>query len=73
MSTKAEMLVVDDEPQIRKLMRVALTSYGYAVIPVTNGQEALVSFARQKPDIILLDTHLGSEPNGLDVCRELRE
>ena len=72
MSTKVEILVVD-EPQIRKLLRVALTSYGYAVIPVTNGQEALVSVARQQPDIILLDTHLGSEPNGLDVCQELRE
>ncbi|MEO8392055.1 MAG: response regulator transcription factor [Chloroflexota bacterium] len=70
---KAEILVVDDEPQIRKLLRVALTSYGYVIIPVDNGQAALASAERQKPDMIVLDINLGSEPDGLSVCRELRK
>ena len=69
---KTEILVVDDEPQIRKLLRVGLTSYGYEIVLVTNGQDALLSEARQKPDLIVLDINLGSNPDGLDVCRELR-
>jgi len=70
---KTNILVVDDEPQIRKLLRTGLSSYGYDVFLVPNGQEALETVARQKPDIIVLDINLGSEPDGLDVCRQLRE
>lgn len=68
-----KILVVDDEPQIRKLLRTGLKGYGYDVAAVTNGQEALVAAAQHTPDVIILDIALGSEPDGLEVCRRLRE
>lgn len=68
-----KILVVDDEPQIRKLLRTGLKGYGYDVSAVINGQEALIAAAQQMPDVIILDISLGSEPDGLEVCRRLRE
>lgn len=68
-----KILIVDDEPQIRKLLRTGLTGYGYTVITAANGQEALVAAAQQSPDMIILDISLGSHPDGLKVCRSLRE
>jgi two-component system KDP operon response regulator KdpE len=68
-----KILVVDDEPQIRKLLRTGLAGYGYTVITAANGQEALAAAAQQAPDAIILDIALGSQPDGLDVCRNLRE
>ena len=73
MTNKTQVLVVDDEPQIRRLLQVGLSSYGYTVLLVSNGQDALVTATRQQPDIILLDINLGSDPDGLEVCRNLRE
>ncbi len=68
-----KILVVDDEPQIRRLLQTGLTGYGYQVITAPNGQEALKAAAQQAPDAIILDIALGSTPDGLEVCRNLRE
>ena len=68
-----KILVVDDEPQIRKQLKIGLNGYGYEVITASNGQEALVTTAQQQPDMIILDISLGSEPEGIEVCRRLRE
>ncbi len=68
-----KVLVVDDEPQIRKLLRTGLAAYGYQVITAANGQEALINTAQQQPDVIILDIALGQGANGLDICRQLRE
>ena len=68
-----KVLVVDDEPQIRKLIKTGLATYNYQVITASNGQEALIATAQQSPDVIILDIALGSEPDGLEVCRSLRE
>ena len=73
MINKTAVLVVDDEPQIRKLLQIGLSSYSYDVILVASGQQALESAARRPPDLILLDINLGTDPDGLDVCRALRE
>lgn len=70
---KLKILIVDDEPQIRKQLKIGLTGYGYEVITATNGQEALMLTAQQAPDVIILDISLGSEPDGIEVCRRLRE
>ena len=67
------ILVVDDEPQIRKLLQTGLSGYGYQVITAANGQEALTAVAQRQPNAVILDISLGSEPDGLDVCRRLRE
>ncbi|MBZ0317549.1 MAG: response regulator transcription factor [Anaerolineae bacterium] len=68
-----KILVVDDEPQIRKLLKTGLGGYGYEVITAANGQEALILAAQQAPQLIILDISLGSPPDGVEVCRSLRE
>ncbi len=70
---KLKILVVDDEPQIRKQLRIGLGGYGYEVITAASGQEALTLAAQQSPDVIILDISLNSEPDGIEVCRRLRE
>lgn len=70
---KLKILVVDDEPQIRKQLKIGLGGYGYEVITAATGQEALALAAQQTPDTIILDISLNSEPDGVEVCRRLRE
>ncbi len=65
------ILVVDDEPPIRKLLRTGLCTQGYEVVDVATGQAALDALA-EKPDLMILDLGLPDIP-GLDVLRILRE
>ncbi len=67
------ILVVDDEPQIRKLLTTGLRGYGHEVITAADGSEALTLVAQRRPDLVVLDIHLGRDPDGLEVCRRLRE
>jgi two-component system KDP operon response regulator KdpE len=67
------ILVVDDEPQIRKLLRTGLSSYGYELQLAASAEEGLALLARQPPDILILDINLGAGSDGLEVCRQLRE
>ena len=46
----ATILVVDDEPQIRRVMRATLTAHGYAIVEARDGQEALEKFAANGPN-----------------------
>jgi two-component system KDP operon response regulator KdpE len=71
--SKLHILVVDDESQIQKLLRIGLTGFGYSVSVVNDGETALNEAMRQKPDIIILDINLGMSPDGLQVAKELRE
>jgi two-component system KDP operon response regulator KdpE len=66
------VLIVDDEPQIRRVMRTTLTSQGYAVVEAKTGEEALQKFRSDHPGLILLDVNLPGI-SGLDVCREIRQ
>ncbi|MCI0709630.1 MAG: response regulator transcription factor [Chloroflexi bacterium] len=70
---KLKILVVDDEPQIRKQLKIGLEGYGYDVLTTSTGEDAIIQTAQQKPDMIILDISLGSEPDGIEVCRRLRE
>jgi two-component system KDP operon response regulator KdpE len=65
------ILVVDDEPPIRKLLRMGLTAQGYEVIDAPNGKTALESLA-SKPQLVILDLGL-PDIDGLDLLRQLRE
>jgi two-component system KDP operon response regulator KdpE len=68
----ATILVIDDEPQIRRVMRATLASQGYTVTEARSGEEALEMLRGEQPDLILLDVNLPGM-GGLEVCREIRE
>lgn len=68
-----KILVVDDEPQICKQLKIGLSGYGYDVLTVATGQDALTVTAQQQPDMMILDISLGTEPDGIEVCQRLRE
>jgi two-component system OmpR family response regulator len=67
-----KILVVDDDPHIREVIRVALKKAGMAVTEAQDGKEALVRFAGDRPDLIVLDVGM-PEFDGLDVCRQVRK
>ena len=54
------ILVVDDEPQIRRVLRTTLSGNGYDVILAKDGQEAIEMVMREHPDLILLDVNMGA-------------
>jgi two-component system KDP operon response regulator KdpE len=71
MSTGAlKILVVDDEPPIRKLLRMGLTSQGYQVLDAPNGKTALDLLAKE-PDLVILDLGL-PDVDGLELLRRIR-
>src|SRR6266852_1720041 len=65
-------LVIDDEPQIRRALRLSLEQHGYAVMLAASSEEGLDLAAQHRPDIILMDVGLPLM-DGLEVCRRLRE
>jgi two-component system, OmpR family, KDP operon response regulator KdpE len=67
----ATILVVDDEPQIRRVLRATLAREGYEVIEARNGLEAVELTVKERPDLILLDFNM-PEMNGVETCRRLR-
>ena len=68
----ATVLIVDDEPQIRRTLLTILTSQGYSVIEAETGDEALEKIRRERPDLILLDVNMPGR-SGVETCREIRE
>lgn len=69
---KTTALIIDDEIQIRRLLRVALKAAGYAVYDAETGQQGLNEAAMRRPDVILLDLGL-PDLDGLTVLQRLRE
>jgi two-component system, OmpR family, alkaline phosphatase synthesis response regulator PhoP len=66
-----KILVVDDEPQIVKVLRAYLEQSGFLVVTAADGITALATFQREKPDFMILDLSLPGM-DGLDVCRAVR-
>ncbi len=66
------VLVIDDEVQIRRLLRVTLEANGYKVIEAATGKDGLAEAAQRHPDVILLDLGL-PDLDGLSVLKRLRE
>jgi two-component system alkaline phosphatase synthesis response regulator PhoP len=65
------ILVVDDEPQIVKVLRGYLEKAGFRVVAAEDGQQALAQHKREKPDLVLLDLNLPGV-DGIEVARRLR-
>jgi DNA-binding response OmpR family regulator len=70
-STPPRILVVDDEPSLRSLLRRVLGREGFEVLLATNGREGLDSAAKEKPDLVVLDLSL-PDVDGDEVCRQMR-
>ncbi len=66
------ILIVDDEPQIRRLLRVSLTAQGYETTETALGQDALLRAAAEHPDLVILDLGL-PDIDGQEVIVRLRE
>jgi len=69
--SSGNILVVDDEPQIRRVMRMALSSQGFEVIEARSGEEGLEKFREHLPDLVLLDLNMPGI-GGLETCRSIR-
>lgn len=69
---KQNILVVDDEPQITRVLKTTLSSQGYGIRTASDGEEALQAMNEWPPDLIVTDLRM---PNmdGLDLCREVRK
>ncbi|MGB9166098.1 MAG: response regulator, partial [Rhodomicrobium sp.] len=71
MSDRTPLLVVDDEPPIRRLLRTSLGAEGFEVIEADNAEKALTAIEARKPEIVILDLGLPDQ-DGLDVIRSVR-
>jgi len=67
-----KVLVIDDEPQIRRVMRVILSGENYEVMEARSGEAALLRFREFLPDLVLLDLNMPGM-TGLETCRAIRE
>src|SRR5215211_7780199 len=65
------ILIVDDEPQIRRVMRTGLTAYGFDVRDAADGITALATFEEWQPDLIITDLSM-PKMSGITLCRQLR-
>jgi len=65
------ILIVDDEPQIRRVLRTSLTAREYEVYDAKTGEEALATLREQRFDLVLLDMNMPGL-GGLETCREIR-
>ncbi len=66
-----KILVVDDDPQIRRVMKVTLVGHHYEVVEARTGEEALAAVPREMPNLVLLDMNMPGM-DGLETCRALR-
>src|ERR1039457_3599560 len=74
MATVAErrnILVVDDEPQITRVLKTTLSSHGYAIRTASDGDEALQVMKEWTPDLLITDLRM-PHMNGLELCRHVR-
>jgi two-component system, OmpR family, KDP operon response regulator KdpE len=67
----ARIMIVDDDPQIRRVLRTALVAQDYEVVDARNGEEALEKIRDERLDLVILDMNM-PRMNGLETCRIIR-
>ena len=70
--TKASILLIEDEPQMRRFLRVTLEGHGYRLHEASSGREGLVEGTTRNPDVVLLDLGL-PDIDGIEVTKRFRE
>src|ERR1700704_4868421 len=68
---KAKVLVVDDEPQITRVLRTVLSSQGYQVRTASEGEAALANFSEFRPELVITDLYM-PHMDGIELCRRIR-
>jgi two-component system KDP operon response regulator KdpE len=68
----ARILVIDDEPQIRKFLRISLSAYGYEVVEAVRGEDGIAKCATARPNLVILDLGL-PDLDGQEVIARIRE
>ena len=68
----ANILIIDDDPDITEAMKVVLENKGYAVDNALDGTEGMAKIKQAKPDLIILDVMMSSSQEGFTVSRELK-
>jgi two-component system KDP operon response regulator KdpE len=68
---QAKILIVDDEPQITRVLRTALSTQGYSLQIAANGVEGMEAVHAWKPDLVITDVSM-PQMNGVELCREIR-
>jgi two-component system, OmpR family, KDP operon response regulator KdpE len=68
---KSRVLVVDDEPQITRVLRTVLTSHGYQVRTAAEGESALSNFSEWRPELVITDLYM-PHMDGLELCKRIR-
>jgi len=71
MNKRTKILIVDDEPAIRRFLRASLTAQDFAIVEAEDGATALAALAREKPDLMVLDLGL-PDMDGTEVIRRVR-
>src|SRR5260221_1585843 len=69
--SSARILIVDDDPQIRRVLRTSLVAQDYEVEDARNGEEALEKLREEKLDLVILDMNMPGM-SGLETCRTIR-
>jgi len=67
----AKILIIEDEPQIVRTLRLYLEQAGFSTAAIYDGSQAIPAYRQEKPDLVLLDLNLPGQ-DGIDVCRALR-
>ena len=70
--TKESILLIEDEPQMRRFLRITLQGHGYQLIESSTGEDGLIQVATRNPDVVLLDLGL-PDIDGLEVTKQLRQ
>ncbi len=67
-----KILIVDDQPEIRELVKITLQNENYAIIEASNGREAVDKIKKEKPNLVLLDIMLPEDIDGFEVCSQIK-
>src|SRR5688572_16243685 len=71
MAAKPKILVVEDEEDFRQILVHLLQKEGYFAVSACNGEDGLKAYAKEAPDLVLLDVHL-PDMTGFEICRKIR-
>jgi two-component system alkaline phosphatase synthesis response regulator PhoP len=72
MASKGEILLVDDDPDLRDSLQIILENHGYAVRTAANGKETLEALRAKRPDLMILDIMMATETEGFEIAYELK-